>query len=237
MKSRLLLFVVLAAALLVSTGADCGGLPGIPSDPWAPTGPESTWAGAPTVYEVVTTIDKDAIRYVVDWGGAVDTTDSIYASGETAAVAHAWDAPGTVSIKVQAFNAAFPEKRTDWSPAKSVKVIPDSRPVIDTAFGPPVAVRGEEAFFTVKAHDPDGDSIRTVVDWDDSTGTRTGLFPSPCSVVVTHVFAQAETATVVFTAQDWKGAPSLPETVLVLVGTPGGNDLRRVIGYDADRGR
>jgi hypothetical protein len=122
---------------------------------------------------------------------------------------------------VQAINAAFPEQTSEWSPAKSVKVIPDSRPVIDAAVGPPVAVKGVEVFFTVKAHDPDGDSVRTVVDWDDSTGTTTGLFPSPCSVEVTHVFEQVETARVVFTVQDWKGAPSLPETVLVPVGTPG----------------
>jgi hypothetical protein len=237
MKSRLLLFIVAATALLLSTGAKCRERSGIPRDPWAPMGPDSTWTGAPTAYQVVTTIDTGAIRYVMDWGDAMDTTDASYASAETATVSHTWTAPDTVSIMVQAINAAFPEKKSGWSPVKSVKVIPDSRPVIDAAVGPPVAVKGVEAFFTVKAHDPDGDSVRTVVDWDDSTGTTTGLFPSPCSVVVTHVFAQVDTARVVFTVQDWKGAPSLPETVFVLVGTPGGNALRRVIGYDADRGR
>jgi hypothetical protein len=219
MKPRFVAFIVLAAALLLSTGAKCRERPGIPRDPWVPVGPDSTWTGAPTTYEVVTTIDTGAIRYVMDWGGTIDTTDASYASSKMAAVTHTWNASGTVSVRVQAINAASPEKNSDWSPAKSVKVIPDSRPVIDTAIGPPVAVKGVEAFFTVKAHDPDGDSIRTIVDWDDSTYTTTGFSPSPCSVVVTHVFAQAETARVVFTVQDWKGAPSLPETVFVLVGT------------------
>jgi hypothetical protein len=231
MKSRLLLFAVVAAALLVSTGAKCHERGIRPKNPWAPMGPDSTWAGAPTIYQVVTTISRGAMHYVMDWGDAMDTTDASYASGETAAVTHAWAAPGTVSVHVQAINAAFPEQTSEWSPAKSVKVIPDSRPVIDAAVGPPVAVKGVEVFFTVKAHDPDGDSVRTVVDWDDSTGTTTGLFPSPCSVEVTHVFEQVETARVVFTVQDWKGAPSLPETVFVPVGTPGGNNLHRVAGY------
>jgi hypothetical protein len=222
MKSRLAVFVFAALALLISTGADCGGQRGFPRDPWPPAGPESTWTGVSTVFQVVTTIDTDAIRYVTDWGDATDTTGAHYASQETAAVAHAWAAPGAVSIKVKAFNAAFPEKVSDWSQTKSVRVIPDSQPVIDTVLGPPVAVKGVEAFFTIKGHDPDGDSVRAVVDWDDSTGTTTGLFPSPCSVEVTHVFWQVDTATVVVNVQDWKGAPSQPETIYVMVGTPGG---------------
>jgi hypothetical protein len=224
---RTLAFFLLVAALaLLGTGADCGGLPGIPRDPMPPAGPDSTWAGAPTVYNVVTTIDTYAIRYVVDWGSVSDTTDSSYASGETAAVAHAWDAPGTVSIRVQAFNAAFPERASNWSLVKSVNVIPDGLPVIDTFYGPPVAVRGVETFFSVFAHDPDGDSIRAVIDWGDSTGTTTGFSPSPCSMVVSHTFWQVETATVVITVQDYRGAPSLPETSYVPVGT-GGADTER----------
>ena len=218
---RLALFVAVAGAALLSMGLDCGWRQQpFPVPLSAPIGPDSTWTGAINAFGVTVIARKDNIRYVMDWGDKTDTTEGSFASGETAVVAHQWNTAGTQGIKVQAFLASKPDVKSEWSPTKSVKVIPDSRPVIDEFYGPPVAVKGVEAFFTVKAHDPDGDSIRTIVDWGDSTDTTTGFFLSPCSVEVTHVFAQAETDTVVFAVQDWKGAPSLPETILVPVGRP-----------------
>ena len=223
MKLSVVVFVAAAAALLLSLGAKCEERPGVPRDPWPPVGPDSTWTGAPTVYQVVTTIARDSMRYVVDWSDAMDTTEAEYASQETASVTHTWTVPGTVSITVQAVNAAFPDRRSDWSPAKSVTVIADGAPVVDSVLGPPVAVRGEITWFAVYAHDPDGDSIRATVALGDSmdTVTVTSFFQSPAGIRVSHVFPQVETAQVVVSVQDRHGATSLPDTLHVPVGYSG----------------
>jgi len=63
--------------------------------------------------------------------------------------------------------------------------------------------------------------VRLEFDWG-ATETTTAYFASPCSVTVGHVFTQAETAVVITSAQDIRGATSLPDTVLVPVGTAGG---------------
>jgi outer membrane protein assembly factor BamB len=222
MKSRFVVFTVLAAALLLSTGADCRHeIP--PRIPIGPYGPDSTWTGVPTAYKVVATISRGGIRYVMDWGDTIDTTAASYASGETATVTHTWSASGTVSIKVQAINAAFPEKASDWSPAKSVRVIADDRPVLDR-FAPSggVGVRGMEDGFVVKGHDPAGDSIRFHIDWGDSSYATTSFDSSPCSTVVAHVYTSTGTFTAVADAEDIHGLCSQPESISVIVGTAGG---------------
>ena len=222
MKSRFVVFTVLAAALLLSTGADCRHeIP--PRIPIGPYGPDSTWTGVPTAYKVVAYIARGGIRYVMDWGDTIDTTDAEYASQETATVTHTWNASGTMSIKVQAINAAFPEKASDWSPAKSVRVIADDRPVLDR-FAPSggVGVRGMEDGFVVKGHDPAGDSIRFHIDWGDSSYTTTSFDSSPCSTVVAHVYTSTGTFTAVADAEDIHGLCSQPESISVIVGTAGG---------------
>jgi outer membrane protein assembly factor BamB len=191
-----------------------------PAKPGAPLGPDSTWTGVNAAFRVASTAKKN-IRYIMDWSDAIDTGDVSYASGETASVAHQWETPGTYSIKVQAILDAKPDKASEWSDAKSVKVILNQKPLVDTVLAPPVAVKNIEAFFTIKGHDDDGDSLRVIVDWG-SKDTSTELFPTPCSVEVSHVFNSIETAMVVVWTQDWKGTKSLPETVYVPVGTSGG---------------
>jgi outer membrane protein assembly factor BamB len=61
-----------------------------------------------------------------------------------------------------------------------------------------------------------------VVEFGDGKDTTTGLFPSPCSVEVSHVYTQEETCEVSVTLEDWKGTPSAPKTVTVPVGKSGG---------------
>jgi len=223
MQRRLFLFAALAAALLIFTGADCHGLPGIPRDPWPPVGPESTWTGVPTVYEAVTTISKGSIRYVVAWGDTTDTTVGAYASGETATVSHVWTAAGNFPVKVLAFNAAWPEKVSSWSsPAKSVRVIANDRPVVDWFRAPPVGIRDIEGFFELKGYDPAGDSIRFHVDWGDNADTTTSFDASPCSTVVSHVYTSLGTFTAIAEAEDIHGVYSAPESVSIVVGTAGG---------------
>jgi outer membrane protein assembly factor BamB len=195
-----------------------------PGRPVGPYGPDYTWTGIPTTYTVSAHIDRGTIRFVTDWGDGKDTTDASYASGETATITHVWTAPGTMPVKVMAINSAAPEKASLWSWPESVDVILDSIPVIDTVEVPSIAMRGVEVHFTVRASDPDGDSINVHIDWGDGKDTTSERHGAPyySGFYPSHTFTKVETAKVVVAAQDSKGVTSLPETALVRVDTIGG---------------
>ncbi len=154
----------------------------------------------------------------------MDTTLSFYGAGETAYVEHSWTTAGVMTVKARVISAeSYSPRASDWSVPQTVTVHPNGVPVVDGVHhAPPAPVIYAEAFFTIKAHDPDGDPIREIIDWGDGKDTMTNLFPSPCSVVVSHAFGQAEIFKVLIAVQDWWGAPSLPETVMVPVGAAGG---------------
>jgi outer membrane protein assembly factor BamB len=193
-----------------------------PATPGAPWGADSTWTGVSYACSVSTTVSKGSIRYSMDWVDKIDTADEEKASGETLMVTHVWTDTGAHNIRVKAMCASDLAKASEWSPTKAVRVILNHAPVVDNVNAPPVAVRNVEAFFTVRGHDEDNDSIRVLVDWGNSK-TDTGYFLSPCSVEVSHVFTQIDTgAMVIVEIQDWKGTKSLPDTVWVPVGTAGG---------------
>ncbi len=192
-----------------------------PATPGAPWGADSTWTYSTYTCSVVTTIAKGNIRYIMNWSDATDTGDIVYASGETAAVTHEWDAVGTYNVTVQAIRDEDPKKASDFSPAKSVKVVLNQRPVVDSVFIPAVAIMGAPTNITVYGHDDDNDSLCAVVKWPKGD-TTTELTPTPGSWTVTNVFTTVETARVIVWVQDWKKAKSLPDTVYIPVGKEGG---------------
>ncbi len=220
MKSRYAVAIVLGAILILASAGCRNEVP--PRRPVGPLGPDHTWTGIPTTYTVSAHIDRGTIRFVTDWGDLVDTTDASYASGETATITHVWTAPGTMPVKVMAINSAAPEKASLWSWPESVDVILDSLPVVDTVEAPAVAMRGVEVHFVIRAFDPEGDSIKVHIDWGDGRDTTTELRSSIWHCFrFSHTFTQVETAKVLITAQDLRGATSLPETVFVRVDTTG----------------
>ena len=192
-----------------------------PATPGTPMGPDSTWTYATTAFKVWTTASGN-VRYVMNWTDATDTTVLSYASGETASVTHEWNAVGTYDVKAMAILDADPAKASDFSPAKSVKVILNNRPVVDSVQHPPVGVKGGETFFNVFGSDVDGDSFRVLVNWGGSKDTTTELFPTPWSTQVSHVFTSLGDAQIIVWTQDWKGAKSLPDTITITIGTSGG---------------
>jgi outer membrane protein assembly factor BamB len=210
----------LLALVVVVCMTGCPSKP--PATPGAPWGADSTWTYSTYTCSVVTTISRGNIRYIMDWQDAIDTGDIAYASGETAAVTHEWDAVGTYDVKAQAIRDDDPKKASDFSPAKSVKVALNQRPVVDSVLIPPVAVMGAPTNITVYGHDDDGDSLRAIVRWSSSKDTTTELTPTPCFFTVSYVFTKVETADVIVWVQDWKKAKSLPDTVRIPVGKEGG---------------
>ena len=192
-----------------------------PATPGAPWGADSTWTYSTYTCSVVTTIPKGFIRYVMDWQNAIDTGDVDYATRETAAVTHEWDSARVYDVRVQAIRSDDPKKASEFSPAKSVKVILNQRPVVDSVLIPPVAVKGAPTNITVYGHDDDGDSLRAIVKWPKGD-TTTEITPTPASFTVTNVFDDIGIAKVIVWMQDWKKAKSLPDTIQIPVQLEGG---------------
>ncbi len=193
-----------------------------PATPGAPWGADSTWTYSDYMCRVTTTSSKGAIKYVMDWTDATDTTELEYNSGDTAVIVHVWDEVGTYNVKAMAILATDPAKASDWSEAKSVKVLLNQRPLIDSVTHPPVAVKDAPTLFTVFGSDPDGDSLRAIVKWGNKD-TATELFPNPLfGAQVSPIFTSLGDQTVIVWTQDSKGARSLPDTLVIPVGTAGG---------------
>jgi hypothetical protein len=223
MKSRLLLFVVVAAALLLSIGASCHRMV---MPPVFVSATDAVFAGDTARLRLVTIVrGYQSIGYIIDWGDTVETNSGPFPLGDTATVSHVWSTPGVKQVRVRAFPNAYPDRLSDCSQPETVRVLAggEHAPVIDTFFfGPPVAVRGVAGFFTARAHDPDGDSIRFHVDWGDSSDTTTAFDSSPCSIFVGHVYTSVGTFTAIAEAEDVHGACSEPESISIVVGTAGG---------------
>lgn len=227
MNTRLVRFVLLAAFALLGTGADCGrhhwNLSLLLSTHTAFVGHEFT--------ALVTAEPNPAVGYSfeINWGDTYELLNE-EPRPDTFAVSHRWDSAGVYEIHASGRTSAgwWPV----FSPAPETVIVlvgGPHAPVVDSVLAPLIAVRGESTGFTVYAYDPDGDSIRIRARWNDTTDTTTGPFADPCTVHLSHTFVMAETVRVVFIAMDRRGAVSKPDTVSVIVGSPG-----RISGYPVD---
>lgn len=187
----------------------------------APSGPDTTWEGVAAPYKIMVESPSGPVRFVFDWGDGIDTTDNTYASEEEATVSHTWTTANTYSVKALAVLDADPTLASDYSPSRTVLVLPNDAPIVDTITGPPVAVKNVTAYFRVYGNDPDDDSVRLIVDWGDGKDTTTGYFQSPCTIRVNHAFSTIETIYAKATLQDDKGAKSAFDSIRVVVGTAG----------------
>ena len=223
-RTHLRLFSLAVAAALASAGVCARKL----YPPEFVSIPHSVYAGeAATVRLAASGNGYDSVRYVVNWDdGTIDTTAPL-GLGDTATVLHAWSAsPDTKYVRAAVFAVDDPQG-IRWGIQRQVAVEAGGShaPVVDSVLCPLAAVSGETTRFLVYAHDPDGDSIRAVITWGDSTDTTTAtsFLPSPSCDSVSHIFTHAETADVVVSVQDRNGALSLPDDILVPVIPPGGS--------------
>jgi len=184
-------------------------------------GPDSTWTFATYPCSLTTTAGGN-VRYVVNWTDSTDTDDVSHASAETAEVDHVWSTAGTFDVKAQAILDADPSKASGFSQPKSVKVILNQRPIVDSVQRPYLAVKGAMTNFVVFGSDPDYDSVRAIVKWPNGK-TTTGLSSSPGQFAVSDTFTNVDSAAIVVVwVQDWKGSKSKPDTIRIPVTTSGG---------------
>ncbi len=223
MLRRLFLFSVFAAALLLSTGADCGRKPHPPDFILFC---DTAYADVHMTYALVAADQSfDSTRYIVDWGNGLDTTEQSFLPGDTARVWHMWSDTGRYQVRARMLATIGARPRlSDWCETETVQVVPytpDSPPVLDSVGFHPRPQVNQPCTLVVFAHDPAGDSLRVKVGW--GTGdTTTGFLASPCTARFAYVFTQPETVGVLVELIDWKGVMSSPETIYVPIVNTGG---------------
>jgi hypothetical protein len=222
MKSRLGAFAPIAAAAVLLLGGVCVRKlypPEFVALPYSVFAGETAW-----VRLTANGRGYHSVRYIVNWDDAAIETTEQHSLPDTATLWHVWTvAPDTKYVRAAVYTPDdTPGIRWAEQRVVFVDVGGSHAPVIDTAFFPyVVGVKGAATPFTVMAHDPDGDSLRLEFRWD-TTETTTAYLSSPCSVTISHVFTEVETAVVVVEAQDVRGALSSPDTILVPIGIDGG---------------
>jgi len=222
MRSRLTLLVVAAVAILLLGGV-CG--PRL-HPPEFVSVPHSVHAGETAWVRLATSgSGYGAVRYVVNWGDTVTDTTGQFRLLDTATVWHVWTTLDTQYVSAAVYPIDDPQ-RIKWAVQRPILVEAGGThaPVVDTVEAPPLVMRGVEVYLTVRASDPDGDSIKVRVDWGDGQDTTSEYRHGPYyfGFYPTHTFTKVETARVLVTVQDWRGAMSLPDTTLVRVDTTGG---------------
>ena len=222
MLRRALLFVAVAAALLLSTGAGCA------KKLYPPeflSLPDTAYANVHALCRLVATGQSyDSARYIVDWGDGLDTTDVSFRPADTAYVGHMWMDTGQYEVRTRTLTAGARHRLSAWSAPETVQVapsVPNYAPVIDSVGLPLWARPNEPCTMIVFAHDADGDSLKVRGDWGFGD-TTTGFLASPCTARITLLFTRPETAMVLVELIDWKGTVSDPETVYIPVRTAGG---------------
>lgn len=218
-KTAGLVGIAIGLTLLVVVGCDKP-----PTVPAKPTGPDTTWTGVNTTYTTVATASGE-IQYVFDWGdGKIDTSGAVE-SGTQYGGRHVWNVAGTYQIKAMALLAKNTAKASDWSEAKSVVVIQNDAPIIESIWTLESRYTSKEAELPVRAwaRDPNGDSLRIYVQWkSNKTDSSATWLPSPGTDSLTYAYTDTGTVWIKVYAKDKKGAVSNPESVSVRIGEAGG---------------
>ena len=229
MNWKVLRVILCMFALIVVSGGNCGDV--APETPGAPDGPGSAYQREPAAFDVTTTqANEKDILYVMDWGdGVTDTTTASFASGAVAKVTHPYPDTGQYSVKAMALLASNTDLASDWSEAASITILPNAAPDTILLQAPLAAVVDVEAFFTVAATDPDGDSVGYKFDWGDGKesgwtdeDTAVGFAPSGRDVEYSHTYTAIETVWVKCKARDiHKSESDWSDSAMVVVGEAG----------------
>ena len=217
-KKTASLALVVCFIALVNVGCDKA-----PTVPDNPTGPDTTYVGLSTTYRTVATAAGE-IRYAFDWGDAVDTggataSDTVYSAN------HTWTTAGIVNVRAMALLSKNTGKASAWSEARSVVILPNDAPIIDSIRGPASGYGSIQSDTKVRvwAHDSEGDSVRIFIQW--ATGEKdssTLLLGSPARDSFFKSYWDTGTVWVKAWAEDGKSATSASDSIKLVIGEAGG---------------
>jgi hypothetical protein len=165
--------------------------------------------------------DHHRIKFRIDWGDTdcIDT-DYVY-SGQWVTVSKSWSTPGTYNVKVQVIDEYG--AKSEWTDPWYTVIVRENDPPIPSkpqhlypasmsqTSEEQYMVTGKSYVFSFNASDPDGDSVRFVINWGDDTETTVpehGYYPSGQGATASHTWNNPGTYEVKVKAIDEHGAES-----------------------------
>ena len=188
---------------------------------WSFTTIENEIPLKPTIFEendtlYVSTLDPDGddVFYFVDWDdGSSNDWFGPYHSGEVVEINHDWSEPGTFKIMAKAKDIHSGE--SGWSDPYII-VIDNVRPDSPTITGPDNGKPGQELTYTFNVMDPDGDDVKFIIGWGDTTSETTDFVASGTMIIISHIWDNEDTYTITAKAEDTFGNIS-PETTFTVI--------------------
>ncbi|MFB3766065.1 MAG: PKD domain-containing protein [Methanotrichaceae archaeon] len=179
-----------------------------PDSPSSLSGPRTGYARVP--YRFLTSAfdhDRDSLVYTFDWGdGTVDISDFVE-PGVSASSTHTWNGPGTYCMRANAVDSVG--SQSNWSEKSCIAVLANDRPDMPRdLYGLRSGCNGIAYTYFTMAQDPDGDSVKYVLDWGDGNISATDYVKSGSLENASHIWSRAGEYVVRARAIDIKGAPS-----------------------------
>ncbi len=219
MKKSLGLFLFLGLVVLFLT-TGCPKSKG-PSTPVIASAPESTWVNAATPIKVFTSVSGNKeVRFIVDLGqpdGRMDTSE-VTSSGDTVEIYPKWTEVGTFNFRVAAFLEEDPTKVSEFSAARSIRVLPNNPPTNLWVRVPAMVPKGVDQEFMAGGEDPEGDSIQFYFDFGDGSKgwVETWIAPGE-TLTTTHKYNSEGTYKVRYKARDKKRSESPMDSLQITV--------------------
>jgi outer membrane protein assembly factor BamB len=163
-----------------------------------------------TFTAIATDPDGDSVAVRFDWGDStVSDWSGWFASGDTAALTHAWHSEGTCRIVAQARDQKL--LSSDWSGAPSTTVVVRRTPALPGAPSGPDRGGQDSAYtFAAAALQPNSIQVAIRFAWGDGDTSEWSAFvASGESVRMSHAWAAPDTYAVTAQAKDTGNAPSL----------------------------
>jgi hypothetical protein len=178
-------------------------------------GPVSGVPGVEYHYTFITDDPEgdDLLEIEIDWGnGDIWTVEGPFASGEEVVVGYTWAEEGTYNIIARSKDFW---RHSEWSDYPHVVKIGNDAPGAPTISGPNNGDAGKSYDYAFRAFDPDGDNVRYIIDWGDTTSDTTEFVASGTSKTVSHTWSTGGNFTIKAKAEDSFGniGPETTKTV------------------------
>ena len=177
-----------------------------PNNPLTPSGPNFGKPGTSITYKLsATDLDRDQIKYTLDWGDGTFSTTDFVDSGTSASANHTWVSAGTYIVKANATDNRGAS--SGWSDPLTVNInTPPNDP--STPSGPLSVYAWASYGYSASAVDPDEDLAKYTFDWGDGNISTTNFVMSGSNISASHKWINEGTYKIRVIATDRRGGSS-----------------------------